>query len=66
MRAHLWAGGSAPIEYVDMLMCERFGWTIEELDNTPADRIQQFLSMWVLETEFAKPQNKGIAKNADL
>ncbi len=66
MRTHLWAGGSAPAEYIDMLICERFGWTIDELDNAPAPRIHEFLMMWTMETEFAKPENKGIAKNADL
>lgn len=54
MQAHLWTGGPAPPEYLDMMLCERFGWTIQELENTPADRVREFLIMWDLETKLSK------------
>jgi hypothetical protein len=44
-----------------MLLCDRFGWTPNELDEQPAHTIQLFLDMMHLEDEQAKKKNK--AKN---
>lgn len=65
MWTHLFTGGPTPLEYQDMLLCERFGWTIQELDATPAHRIQEFLLMWSVETEVLKDRGKP-QKDANL
>ncbi len=63
MQVHLWTGGPAPPEYVDMLLCERFGWTVQELDDAPADRIHEFLIMWDMESKLSKGPK---SKDADI
>lgn len=67
MWKHLWTKEPPPPEYVDFLLCERFGWTPEELYATDADIIEQFLVMWSVEQKVdrAKQDPRG-RRNADI
>lgn len=65
MWAHLFTDGPMPPQYLDMLLCERFGWTIQELDETPAHRINEFIAMWQVETRILKDKGKP-QKDANL
>ncbi len=48
-----------PTKYLEMKLCERFGWTIEDLDNTPVDRINEFLTMWDVESGVSKAETEA-------
>lgn len=50
MWAHKWAGGPMPEQYVDLLLCERFGWSPEDLYDADPDIIEEFLVMWDVES----------------
>jgi hypothetical protein len=50
----------APMEYTDMKLCEKFGWTVTELDEQSDATIQLFLKMMDLETEISEKKNKKI------
>ena len=43
---------SVPQDYVDYLLCKKFGWTIQELDDAPSDRIRRFLTIIRIEGNF--------------
>lgn len=48
-----------PSEYVDLLLCERFHWSPDELYNADADTIERFLVMWEVETEVQAAKSKA-------
>lgn len=43
-----------PIEYLRMKLCEKFGWTLQEVDSQPWEEMDLFLDMMQMETEFQK------------
>ena len=55
MFVHLWTKGPCPPEYIELVLCERFGWTLAELRATAAADIHSFITM--IETE-AKVRNR--------
>lgn len=47
-----------PPAYVDYLLCKKFHWTITELDDQPADRIMQFLTIMRVEGSFERVEQQ--------
>lgn len=62
MWAHLWTDAPMPEAYVDLLLCERFHWSIQDLYDAPADIIESFLVMWQVETQVEKTKSKNKGK----
>lgn len=52
-----------PQPYLDMLLCERFGWTPTELGKVDAELILEYVTMWAVEQEVAKKEGKGKGKS---
>lgn len=48
---------NAPIEYMEMIICREFGWTYDELEAQPADRIQQVMAFLSIEGKEQKRRN---------
>ena len=51
MFAHLWTGTAPPREYVNYKICEKFGWTPEELRQQRASDILQILTFMSVESK---------------
>jgi len=43
-----------------MKICEKFGWTITELESQPWDKIEMFLSMMGIEGQFQSREERKI------
>jgi hypothetical protein len=59
MWAHLWAKGPMPYDYLDLLLCERFHWSIQDLYDAPAEMVEKFLIMWEVETSVQKAEKEA-------
>jgi hypothetical protein len=46
-----------PLEYAELLLCERFGWSLEDLDNADAETVFNFLDMWSVEAQVSAAKN---------
>jgi hypothetical protein len=57
MWEHLWTEKPAPPEYIDLLLCERFGWTPDELYSSDSEMIEKFLIMWSVEQKVKKAKD---------
>lgn len=57
-----------PSEYIDLLLCERFGWTPSELREEDAEDIAKILVMWQVEDKIrtVKTRPRGKEQDADL
>ena len=42
----------APLEYSELRICREFGWTVTELESQPWDKIEMFLGMMNIESQF--------------
>lgn len=51
-----------PPEYIDYLLCKKFGWTPVELDMQPQDRIIQFLTIMKIEGAFENIEMQKLEK----
>jgi hypothetical protein len=47
-----------PPEMLELALCERFGWTINELNDQPANKITRFLQILNAKEQFAEMKNK--------
>ena len=47
-----------PIEFLRLKLCEKFGWTINELNAQPWNEIELFLSMMEIEQQFTEQENR--------
>lgn len=43
-----------PLVYLEYKLCEKFGWTLEQLYSQPWEKIDAFLKIMQLEAEFEK------------
>lgn len=61
MFAHLWTKGHAPSEYLEFVLCDRFGWTPAELREQRASDIINFLTIMDVEAKVNKQRggNRG-------
>lgn len=50
-----------PEKYMELLLCERFGWTIADLDESDGARVLEFLEMWQIETEVGQTKDATAA-----
>jgi hypothetical protein len=67
MWKHLWTDGPIPPDYIDLLLCERFGWTVEDLYATDGETIEKFLAMWTVEQAVRKAKEDPTGRrNANL
>lgn len=51
--------GSPPPIYNKAVLCERFGWTLTEYDEQPADEVQQVIQVLNLIGEIAAKRAAG-------
>lgn len=58
MWAHLWAGDTPPIEYVNMRFYREFGWTPDQLKAQEAPDILAILVAWEIEGKVRKLRGK--------
>lgn len=64
---HLWTDGPIPTDYLDLLLCERFGWTPDELYDADPDLVMKFLVMWSVEEKVRKAKEDPMGRrNANL
>jgi len=40
-------------------MCEKFGWTIQEFESQPWDKVELFLDMMGIENQFQERERKS-------
>lgn len=50
---HLWTGGPAPLELVNVRFYREFGWTPEELRRQPLGDVLDILAVWEVEGRVA-------------
>ncbi len=62
MWEHLWTEGPIPADYIDLLLCERFGWTPEELYAADSETVDKFLVMWTVEQAVRKAKEDPTAR----
>ena len=54
----LQSGKNTPPEYVEYFLCKTFKWTINELYSQPWDKIDTFLKIINIETQFKNNEQK--------
>lgn len=59
MFSHLWTKGHAPPEYLEFVLCDRFGWTPAELRAQRASDVMNFLTIMDVEGKVAKQRAGG-------
>lgn len=53
-------GHDVPFEYVSMQLCEKFHWTIQELNSQPWEQIELFLEMINIENQYSKREERKL------
>ena len=56
------SGKGAPSEFISMKLCEKFHWTIQELNSQPWEQIDLFLDMMNIENEYQNKKQR-VAEN---
>ena len=59
----LQSGKNTPPEYIEYYLCKEFGWTINELYSQPWDKIDTFLKIINIETQFKNNKQKETVNN---
>jgi hypothetical protein len=46
-----------PIEYLEFLLCERFGWTWQDINNQPREFINNMLEVMAIKSKIDRKNN---------
>ncbi len=56
----LQGGKDVPFEYISMQLCEKFHWTIQELNSQPWEQVELFLGMMNIESQFREKEERKL------
>jgi len=54
----LQSGKGVPFQFLEMKICEKFGWTLQELYSQPWSKIDFFLKAMSIEAQFQERKMK--------
>jgi len=53
-----------PFSYLEYKLCEKFGWTLQELDSQPYENIDAFMKIMNIEGQFEQRKIKSLEEDA--
>jgi hypothetical protein len=51
-------GDSAPVEVLEYRLCEKFGWTITQLDDQPTNAVDKFITIMGIENQLKQAKER--------
>lgn len=56
-------GAKVPAEFTELIICEKFGWTFEELQETPQFVIDRILAMAEVDAKYQKEETEKMQRS---